>query len=38
MQPTLVHVPPGAGLPASRDQSSMHAVEKPSCAARMAAV
>jgi hypothetical protein len=27
MQPTLVHVPPGAGLPSARDQSSMHAVE-----------
>ena len=30
MQPTLVHVPPGAGLPSARDQSSMHAVLKPS--------
>jgi len=38
MQPTFVHVPPGAGLPSARDQSSMHAVAKPSCAARMAAV
>ena len=32
MQPTLVHVPPGAGLPPARVQSSMQAVLKPSCA------
>ncbi len=38
MQPTLVQVPPGAGLPSLRDQSSMQAVVKPSCAARMAAM
>jgi hypothetical protein len=28
MHPTLVQVPPGAGLPPARDQSSMHAVVK----------
>jgi hypothetical protein len=38
MQPTFVQVPPGAGLPSGRDQSSMHAVEKPSWAARIAAM
>ena len=38
MQPTFVHVPPGAGLPPARDQSSMHAVFSPSCAARIAAM
>ena len=29
MQPTLVHVPPGAGLPPARVQSSMHATLNP---------
>ena len=38
MQPTLVQVPPSAGLPPARVQSSMQAVAKPSCAARIAAV
>ena len=38
MQPTLVHVPPGAGPPLSFFHSSMQAVLKPSCAARMAAM
>jgi len=38
MQPTLVHVPPGAGPPWSFFHSSMHAAEKPSCAARIAAM
>ena len=38
MQPTLVQVPPGAGLPSARVQSSMQAVVKPSCAARIAAM
>ena len=38
MQPTLVQVPPGAGPPFSFFHSSMQAVEKPSCAARMAAM
>ena len=38
MQPTLVQVPPGAGPPFSFFHSSMQAVEKPSWAARMAAM
>jgi len=38
MQPTLVQVPPGAGPPLSFFHSSMQAVLKPSCAARMAAI
>ncbi len=38
MQPTLVQVPPGAGPPLSFFHSSMQAVAKPSCAARMAAM
>ena len=38
MQPTFVQVPPGAGFPSGRVPSSMQAVEKPSCAARIAAV
>jgi len=38
MQPTLVQVPPGAGPPLSFFHSSMQAVEKPSCAARIAAM
>src|ERR1700686_5519945 len=38
MQPTLVQVPPGAGLPSAVFQSSTHAVLPPSCAARIAAV
>ncbi len=38
MQPTLVQVPPGAGLPSAVVQSSMQAVLKPSWAARMAAM
>ena len=38
MQPTLVHVPPGAGLPPERVQSSMQAVLNPSCAQRIAAM
>ena len=38
MQPMFVQVPPGAGPPFSFFHSSMHAVEKPSCAARMAAM
>jgi hypothetical protein len=38
MQPTLVQVPPGAGPPFSFFHSSMQAVGKPSCAARMAAM
>ena len=38
MQPTLVQVPPGAGPPLSFFHSSMQAVLKPSCAARMAAM
>ena len=33
-----LHVPPGAGFPSRVLQSSMHAVLKPSCAARMAAM
>jgi hypothetical protein len=38
MQPTFVHVPPGAGLPSPRVQSSTHATFMPSCAARIAAM
>ena len=38
MQPTLVQVPPGAGPPSAFFHSSMQAVLKPSCAARMAAM
>src|SRR5689334_3120092 len=38
MQPTLVQVPPGAGLPSAVDHSSTQAVCRPSCAARMAAM
>jgi hypothetical protein len=38
MQPTLVQVPPGAGLPSLFFHSSMQAVLNPSCAARMAAM
>ena len=34
----FVHVPPSAGAPFAFFQSSMHAVLKPSCAARMAAM
>ena len=37
MQPTLVHVPPGAGPPLSFFHSSMQATERPSWAARIAA-
>jgi hypothetical protein len=38
MQPTLVQVPPGAGLPSLFFHSSMQAVLKPNWAARMAAM
>jgi len=38
MQPMLVQVPPSAGLPSLFFHSSMQAVLKPSCAARMAAM
>jgi hypothetical protein len=38
MQPTLVQVPPGAGLPAGVLHASMQAVLKPSWAARIAAI
>src|SRR3981081_4199384 len=38
MQPTLVQVPPGAGLPSAVFQSSTQAVLNPSCAARIAAM
>ena len=38
MQPTLVQVPPGAAPPLAFDHSSTQATEKPSCAARMAAM
>src|SRR6267142_4772428 len=37
MQPMLVQVPPSAGLPSGVFQSSMQAVARPSCAARIAA-
>jgi hypothetical protein len=38
MQPMLVQVPPSAGPPLSFFHSSMQAVLKPSCAARIAAM
>src|SRR6185503_21032609 len=38
MQPTLVQVPPSAGLPSAPFHSSMHAVLSPSWAARIAAI
>ena len=38
MQPTLVQVPPSAGLPSAPFHSSMQAVFRPSWAARIAAM
>ena len=38
MQPTLVQVPPRAGFPSAPRHSSMQAVLRPSCAARIAAM